>query len=55
MAAVAIVDGSGDRQAVLRNLLLSLVLILGLTFLVPLRNAWKRRRYKAPEETGPSD
>lgn len=44
---------AGDRQAVLRNLILSLILILTLTFLVPLRNAWKRRRYRSPGEGEP--
>ncbi len=36
---------TADRSEVIRNLLVALVLALGLTFLVPLRNAWKRRRY----------
>ena len=34
---------TADRAEVIRNLLVALVLALGLTFLVPLRNAWKRR------------
>ena len=33
------------RQAVIRNLLVALGIALFLTFLVPLRRAWKRRRY----------
>lgn len=36
---------SEGRQAVVRNLLLALAVGLFLTFLVPLRKAWKRRRY----------
>ena len=36
---------TADRGAIVRNLVVALVLALGLTFLVPLRNAWKRRRY----------
>jgi len=36
---------TADRQTVLRNLFVALFLILLLTFLVPLRQAWKRRRY----------
>jgi len=36
---------SEGRQAVVRNLILALVVVLMLTFLVPLRKAWKRRRY----------
>lgn len=36
---------TADRQTVVRNLFLALFLILLLTFLVPLRQAWKRRRY----------
>ncbi len=42
-----------DRSTVIRNLVIALVLALLLTFLVPLRNAWKRRRYGArrPRDT----
>jgi uncharacterized membrane protein YdjX (TVP38/TMEM64 family) len=36
---------TADRQVVIRNLVVAVALALGLTFLVPLRNAWKRRRY----------
>ena len=36
---------SEGRQAVVRNLIVALVVVLMLTFLVPLRKAWKRRRY----------
>jgi len=36
---------SEGRQAVVRNLLIALAVALFLTFLVPLRRAWKRRRY----------
>lgn len=36
---------TADRQTVFRNLFVALFLILLLTFLVPLRQAWKRRRY----------
>jgi uncharacterized membrane protein YdjX (TVP38/TMEM64 family) len=36
---------SEGRQAVIRNLLIALAVALTLTFLVPLRRAWKRRRY----------
>ena len=42
---------TADRAEVVRNLIVALVLTLTLTFLVPMRNAWKRRRYgKGPEE-----
>ena len=34
-----------DRAEVVRNLAIAIVLALALTFLLPLRNAWKRRRY----------
>jgi len=34
-----------DKTEVVRNLAIAILLALGLTFLVPLRNAWKRRRY----------
>ena len=37
---------SADRGEVIRNLVVALVLALTLTFLVPLRNAWKKRRYR---------
>jgi len=40
---------TADRTEVVRNLVVALVLALGLTFLVPLRNAWKRRRYAKSE------
>lgn len=46
---------AGDRQAVLRNLLISLALILTLTFLVPLRQAWKKRRYRSGSPSEPRD
>lgn len=46
---------AGDRQTVLRNLVLSLVLILTLTFLVPLRQAWKKRRYRTSARDGRPD
>lgn len=36
---------TADRQVAIRNVILALVLALLLTFLVPLRKAWKRRRY----------
>jgi uncharacterized membrane protein YdjX (TVP38/TMEM64 family) len=36
---------SEGRQAVIRNLLIALAIALILTFLVPVRKAWKRRRY----------
>jgi uncharacterized membrane protein YdjX (TVP38/TMEM64 family) len=36
---------TGDRQMVLRNLAVVLILALALTFLVPMRRAWKKRRY----------
>ena len=36
---------SEGRPTVVRNLIIFIVLFLLLTFLVPLRNAWKRRRY----------
>ncbi len=36
---------TADRGEIIRNLIIALVLGLGLTFLVPLRNAWKKRRY----------
>lgn len=36
---------SEGRQAVIRNLIVALVAALILTFLVPLRRAWKERRY----------
>jgi len=36
---------TANRGEVVRNLIVALVLALGLTFLVPLRNAWKKRRY----------
>ena len=42
---------TADRQAVLRNLFVALFLILLLTFLVPLRRAWKRRRYRSRKES----
>ena len=42
-----------DRSEVIRNLAIALVLALGLTFLVPLRNAWKRRRYGGPSRDEP--
>ena len=35
-----------DRQAVIRNLVLTVTLLLLLTFIVPLRARWKRRRYR---------
>lgn len=37
---------TADRQTVVRNLFVALFLVLLLTFLVPLRQAWKRRRYR---------
>lgn len=37
---------SANRGDVVRNLVVALVLALTLTFLVPLRNAWKKRRYR---------
>lgn len=37
---------TANRGEIVRNLVVALVLGLGLTFLVPLRNAWKRRRYR---------
>ena len=40
---------SADRGEVVRNLVVALVLALTLTFLVPLRNAWKKRRYGKPD------
>lgn len=40
---------SADRGEVIRNLIVALILALGLTFLVPLRNAWKKRRYQNGE------
>lgn len=40
---------SADRGEVVRNLVVALVLALALTFLVPLRNAWKKRRYRKPD------
>lgn len=48
---------TADRTEVVRNLLLALILTLGLTFLVPLRNAWKRRRYgkTGGQSPGPDD
>ena len=36
---------TANRGEIVRNLVVALVLGLGLTFLVPLRNAWKKRRY----------
>lgn len=36
----------GGRQEIVRNLLITLSLALLLTFLVPLRRMWKRRRYR---------
>lgn len=38
---------TANRGDVVRNLVIALVLTLGMTFLVPLRNAWKKRRYRA--------
>ena len=35
----------GGRTEVVRNLVIAIVVALLLTFLVPLRNMWKRRRY----------
>ena len=46
---------TADRAVVVRNLIVALVLTLGLTFLVPLRNAWKKRRYRKAEETSSGD
>lgn len=46
---------TADRAVVVRNLIVALVLTLGLTFLVPLRNAWKKRRYSKAEETSSGD
>ena len=46
---------TANRGEIVRNLLVALVLGLGLTFLVPLRNAWKRRRYRRGEQAGPKD
>lgn len=43
--ALFTVATAADRQTVVRNLVVALILILSLTFLVPLRRAWKRRRY----------
>jgi uncharacterized membrane protein YdjX (TVP38/TMEM64 family) len=40
---------SADKAEVVRNLILALVLALTLTFLVPLRNLWKKRRYRDSE------
>ncbi len=37
---------TADRQTVIRNLAGVLVLVMLLTFLVPLRKMWKKRRYK---------
>lgn len=37
---------TADKGEVVRNLIIALVLALTLTFLVPLRNAWKKRRYR---------
>lgn len=36
---------TADRAEVVRNLIIALALALTLTFLVPLRNAWKKKRY----------
>lgn len=36
---------TADRHIAIRNVILALALALLLTFLVPLRKAWKRRRY----------
>jgi len=46
---------TANRGEVVRNLVVALVLGLGLTFLVPLRNAWKRRRYSQSESSGTDD
>lgn len=46
---------TANRGEVVRNLVVALVLGLGLTFLVPLRNAWKRRRYGQSESSGTDD
>ena len=37
---------TADRQTVIRNLAGVLVLVMLLTFLVPLRKMWKKRRYE---------
>ena len=41
-----------NREAVLRNLTLTLALIVLLTLVLPARRAWKRRRYEAPDSDG---
>ena len=43
--ALFTVATAADRQTVVRNLFVAMFLVLLLTFLVPLRQAWKRRRY----------
>ena len=40
---------TADRAEVVRNLIIALALALTLTFLVPLRNAWKKKRYSNSE------
>jgi uncharacterized membrane protein YdjX (TVP38/TMEM64 family) len=46
---------TADRSEVVRNLVVALVLGLGLTFLIPLRNAWKKRRYGQNEPPSTDD
>ncbi len=46
---------TADRGEIVRNLVVALVLGLGLTFLVPLRNAWKKRRYGQSSPPAPDD
>jgi len=46
---------TADRGEIVRNLIVALVLGLGLTFLVPLRNAWKKRRYGKSVPPGPDN
>jgi uncharacterized membrane protein YdjX (TVP38/TMEM64 family) len=41
-----------NREAVLRNLTLTVILIVLLSLVVPIRRAWKRRRYRETDNRG---